>query len=158
MASHGVVLATIWRDDDFRRLGVLGQWLYVVLLSSPDRNTVGAVPLTPRRWRSGVDGLLDEDIAKALGLLVERGFVLVDEATEELIIRSYLKHDPPRNRDAWVGMWRQWGRIASADLRRAVVEQMTDELWLRSAAGEIPTEAHVIRAAMHDDTDGDTDV
>lgn len=141
--AYGRVLSTIWRDDDFRRLDMPAQWLYVVLLSSPDRNLVGIVPFTPRRWQSGVEHVHIDEIGKALDVLTERRFVLHDDTTDELLIRTSVKHDPPRNPNVAVGMWRQWERIASDVLRHAVVEQLPAHVWMLAPLA-VPYEAHVM--------------
>jgi hypothetical protein len=150
----GRVLSTIWRDDDWRRLDMPAQWLYMALLSSPDRNLCGVVPFTPRRWQAGVEHVHIEQIGKALDLLGERRFVLVDEQTEELLIRTAVRHDPPRNPNVTVGMWRQWERISSPDLRRAVVVELPADVWLRCPLA-VPLEAHVL--AGHDVSDVSAD-
>jgi hypothetical protein len=157
MAAFGKVQSSAWSDPDFRQLDMPAQWLYIVLLSSPDRNLLGVVPFTPRRWQSGVAHVHIDEIGKALDLLTERRFVLVDEQTAELLIRTITKHDPPRNPSAIVGMWRQWQRVSSPELRRAVVEQMPVDLWLRSA-GYIPDEAGDIRRSAGIRTDVDISV
>lgn len=152
--AHGHILATIWRDRDFQRLGMAPQWLYMQLLSSPDRNLCGVVPYTPRRWQAGARGVTLADIDKAVGALSETRFVLVDDDTDELLVRTVVKHDPPRNPNVTVGMWRQWERIASERVRAAIVAEMPAEVWLRAPLA-VPLEAHILAGHGPSETSSD---
>lgn len=147
-SHHGKVLSSIWSDPEFRVLEMAPQWLYIRLLSSQHRNLIGIVPFTPRAWQASVTRVHLDVIGKALDVLAEARFVLVDEQTDELLIRSSVKHDPPRNPSATLGMWRQWAQIESVELRRAVVVEIPSRVWL-SNPEHIPVEAHII--AGHSD-------
>lgn len=144
-SHHGTVLSSIWSDPQFRDLTMPSQWLYMRLLSSPLRNLVGVVPLQPRAWRSSVVGVHLDDIAKALDELATSRFVLTDDDADELLIRTAIKHDPPRNPSATLGMWRQWQRVGSRLLRATVVTHMPAEVWQRIDPSRIPPEAHDLR-------------
>jgi hypothetical protein len=56
-------------------------------------NLAGVLPLQLRKWASCVDGWDIADVAKALDRLCESRFVLVDEDTEEVLIRTLIRND-----------------------------------------------------------------
>jgi hypothetical protein len=91
--SHGRIMSAIWTDSDFTSLESEPQRLYLFLLSQPDLSHAGLLPLRVRRWASKVNGQTIADVQTALGVLSERRFVLVDEDTEELLIRTLVRND-----------------------------------------------------------------
>jgi hypothetical protein len=85
------LLRSIWSDDDWRSLSVDAQWAYKMLLSHPDRNSAGVLPLTVRKWtRLSVD-LTAARLLEALSELDTAGFVVMDEETEEVLVRSFIR-------------------------------------------------------------------
>ena len=125
------LMRSIWNDDDFRALSHLEQWLYIALLSQPDTSAAGIVPLIERRWVGLAAGLDRAIVGDALEALEAAGFVLVDDDTGEVLIRSYIRHDgllrSPNGRKA---VDRAVGAVLSAPLRevcrRAVAEHTPD--------------------------------
>jgi hypothetical protein len=96
--GHGRILSSIWDDEDFLRLPPGEQRLYLFLISQPNLNHAGLLPLTLRRWASKADGLTAADIQGQLRILDVTGFVVLDEDTEEILIRSFVRND---------GVWKQ---------------------------------------------------
>lgn len=86
----------IWADKDFCRLGPEARYIYLYLVSQPDLNAAGVLPLTVRRWATGA-GLSQDAINAAAALLDERGYVVTDTGTEELLVRTFIRND---------GLWR----------------------------------------------------
>ena len=127
---YAPVLLSMWRDPDFRTLTVGAQRLYIVLLSDPRRSMVGAVPYTPRAWAATCATTTAEDIDGWLDELTDRRYVIVDTRTDELLIRTVVKHDPPAGPKQVVAMWRAWERIESEHLRRAVLAEIGADTWL----------------------------
>jgi hypothetical protein len=119
----------MWIDADFRTLSDVAKLLYVVLLCDPDRTMVGRLPYAPRRWAAALAKPLIE-IETVISELSLRRYVLVDPKTDELLIRTVVKHDPPRGSKLITAMWRAWERIQSEDLRRAVLDEIGAEVWL----------------------------
>lgn len=89
------VFTSIWKDEDFAALPRSAQWFYFFLLSQPDLSYCGVVPLRPGRWvRKAADLTLD-GIAADMAVLAggERPFVVADEETGEVFVRSLIRHD-----------------------------------------------------------------
>jgi hypothetical protein len=91
--DHGRLRVVVWSDDDFRALSLDAQWAYFAALSQPGVSYAGHVPYTVRRWSGLATDMTATRVRRAVRLLEDRRFVVVDESTEELLIRSFLKHD-----------------------------------------------------------------
>ena len=83
----------IWSDDDWCDLDDGAQFLYLQLLSHATMSYAGVVDWRPKRLAGlSSNGSAAEIVARALRLQ-ERGFVLIDDDTEEILVRSFVKHD-----------------------------------------------------------------
>lgn len=91
--SYAAIHQRIWADPEWRALDLGAQHLYLLLISQPQMNLAGVLPLQLRKWASCVDGWDICDVAKALDRLHEARFVLVDEDTEEVLIRTLIRND-----------------------------------------------------------------
>lgn len=91
--DHGRILSTIWQDRDFRQRSPEAQRLYMLLLSQPNVNNAGVLPLQVTKWARGCSHTSPEDVQKALDELSEHRYVMYDEDTEEALVRSYMRND-----------------------------------------------------------------
>jgi len=96
--AYGRIASTIWTDPDFLDLNSEPQRLYLFLLSQPDLSHAGLLPLRERRWGKKVSGGSSRSIMAALETLADTRFVVVDQDTEEVLIRTMVRND---------GVWRQ---------------------------------------------------
>lgn len=78
-------------DDDWRALSMPAQWLYDFLAQHPDRNEAGIVPFTVKRWARVARGLTVADLRRWLTELDDAGFLVADEDTEEVLVRSFIR-------------------------------------------------------------------
>lgn len=92
--DHGRVLSKIWQDKEFRALPRTAQALYIQLLSQPNVNNAGILPLMLSKWAKGCDELTSEALMRDLAVLVDSAFIVVDTDSEEVLIRSFMRHDP----------------------------------------------------------------
>ena len=95
--AHGRVLSSIWEDADFLALTQEQQRLYLFLISQPNLNHAGLLPLTLRRWARKAGGLTAANLDEHLAALASAQFIVLDDDTEELLIRSFVRND---------GVWR----------------------------------------------------
>ncbi|MCX5601571.1 hypothetical protein OOK29_25815 [Streptomyces phaeochromogenes] len=102
--GHGRILTAIWEDRDFLALTTEQQRMYLFLISQPNLDHAGVLPLTLKRWSRKAAGLTVTDVEKVLTELAERGFVVIDDDTEELLIRTFVRND---------GVWKQPKVMAS---------------------------------------------
>ena len=95
--GHGRILTSIWDDVDFLALNEQEQRLYLFLISQPNLNHAGLLDLTLRRWSRKARGLTSAELEKLLQSLEAARFIVLDDDTEELLIRSFIRND---------GVWR----------------------------------------------------
>lgn len=96
--GHGRILTNIWEDSDFITLTQEQQRLYLFLISQPNLNHAGLLPLTLRRWSRKAGDLTVGELDKHIVALDHARFVVVDDDTEELLVRSFVRND---------GVWKQ---------------------------------------------------
>lgn len=145
--SHAKVLVQVWRDKDWTELSQAAQWLYVLLLSQPKLTLVGTLEVTTGRWAHLCVGVSRQDIEDALSELRAASKVIVDDYTDELLIRTFTTHDIDPNRvnvNLAKGLWGQWSCIASDHLRRQAVLLIPGATWLKLEP-HAPTDAVQIR-------------
>jgi hypothetical protein len=114
--SRAVLWLTINNDQDFRALGVTEQWLYTTLLRRPDLNHAGVLPLNTRQWARCAAGTTVEEVEKALAVLADRRYVIVDWDTDECLIRTLIRND---------GVWREPHTMINAARLATQVESPT---------------------------------
>src|SRR6266498_2686538 len=90
--THARIYMSVW-GGDFRLLTKDGQRLYIVLLTQAEINNCGVLPFVDRKWaRLAVDETPVE-LEAALAILIDRRFLVLDRDTDELLIRTYIRHD-----------------------------------------------------------------
>jgi hypothetical protein len=123
--AHGRVLSSIWEDEDFIALPQEQQRLYLFLISQPNLNHAGLLPVTLKRWARKAAGLTSSELDAQLRALDEARFVVLDDDTEELLIRSFVRNDAvwkqPRVMGAMVSGAME---IESPKLRLALLAEM----------------------------------
>lgn len=90
--KYAKVYLSIWATD-FRELSVAAQHLYLLLLSNPKLSAAGCIVAQPRKWSRYSEGCSKDSTEGALEELSERRYVLCDEDTDEVLIRSFIRHD-----------------------------------------------------------------
>lgn len=140
---YGKLMTSIWTDDDFRALSGAAQRLYMLLLASPKMNSAGVLPLSPSRWVGLARDATLEGTRRALSELLDRGYVVTDEATEEVWIRSFIRHDKAyRNSKMLTGL-------------KATVESGIESTALKALARAELTKCLVEGPSMPDAEDGE---
>lgn len=91
--DHARILCRIWEDAEFRACSPEAQRLYFLLLSQPTLNHAGVIGLTLRRWARCCDKTEISDLEGALAELEAARFLAIDEDTEEVLIRSFIRND-----------------------------------------------------------------
>ncbi len=117
----------MWRlDDDLRGLPREAQHLYFVLITSPDLSLAGVADWRPNRVAKLADGWTPKQVTAAAKILTDGRFILVDEDTEEVLVRTFIKHDELlRSHTTAIGVVTAWGSVYSQRLRLAVSDEVT---------------------------------
>lgn len=91
--SEARLSVSIWTDADFLDLTEGAQRMFMFLLSQPDLTHDGVLALRERRWSKSAKGLTRADVEDRLEELSKARFIVVDEDTEEVLIRSFIRRD-----------------------------------------------------------------
>lgn len=156
--DHARIQTAIHLDGDWRKLDQAAQHIYYTLTSHPDLSYCGVIDYIPGRWTQLSAGLTDAKIKASVRSLERARYVVVDRKTNELLIRSFIRHDKilaKRNMGHACG--RALGLVHSHGLRDAVLHELA-RLWneapdLAGWAGfrEFDPEAYAMACAMASD-------
>ena len=115
------VFTNIWADSDWRALSESAQRLYLLLLTHPTLTYAGVADWrTNRLSMMSADGSV-EKLEAAAAELEDRKFIVVDEATEEVLIRSFVKHDGLlKSPNLAAALAREYANVYSPRLREVV--------------------------------------
>ncbi len=91
--AYANVATALWRDDEFRPLSLAAQHAYLLLMSQPDISAAGVLPLALTRWASRTKDVTRASLRAAIDELETHRFVALDEETEELLVRSFVRWD-----------------------------------------------------------------
>lgn len=91
--EYGQIKTTIWSNPDYLDLTVHEQWLYLHLVTHPALSWCGVTDWRPRHIVPKASGQRLDDIELAANVLTHKRFIVIDEDTEEVLVRSYLRND-----------------------------------------------------------------
>ena len=91
--KYAKLLIAVWREEDWMKLPADAQWLYALLLSQPTLNTAGVLPIQLSKWSKGASDMTVERVTAAAKTLADCRFIVADHDTEEVLIRSFVRHD-----------------------------------------------------------------
>jgi hypothetical protein len=128
--THARIYGAIWQDPDFAALKAHAQRAYILAVSQPSVSFCGVVPYTPRRWAVMAADTTPTGVSRSVGELEEAGFVVTDLNTEELLVRSFIRHDGVLESPNLVkALWSDVRQVFSPLLRQAVLWEIPDEFW-----------------------------
>lgn len=111
----------MWADDDWRDLTEGAQHLYMLLLSHPTLNYAGVAEWRPGRLAAMTSGKSSEKVTADAAELEAHLFIVVDADTEEVLIRSFVKHDGLLKQPKLaVSMTKAFAGIASKKIRQVL--------------------------------------
>jgi hypothetical protein len=119
------LLRSIWSDDDWRALTMDAQHVYLMLLSHPDRNSAGVLSLTKRKWQRLAADMVGARLDAALVELDEAGFIVMDDETQELLVRAYIRRATVyKHIRMMVNALREASEVESDRLRSALGQEL----------------------------------
>jgi hypothetical protein len=108
----------LWADEDWRKLSMGAQHLYMLILSHSTLNYAGVADWRPGRLAALTSGRTPDDIRRDAQELSGASFIYADEMTEEVLIRSFLRHDGViKHPRLHVSMAKDYAGISSDDIR-----------------------------------------
>jgi hypothetical protein len=139
--SYANIFTAIWRDDEFRALDGEAQRVYLLLATQPNISAAGMLPMTVARWAAMSASTKPADIRSALSRLTDAHFVIADDDTEEVLVRSFVRHDKGYGNPKRVPVIRDAARdIESRRLRQALAVELVRLDLPPEWTGELPVE------------------
>lgn len=115
----------MWGDDDFRDLSPAEQHLYFVAVTEPSVDHCGVGDWRPGRLAAKARGWTAEQVLLTSTGLIDRLYLVVDESTEEMLVRSFVRHDELMKQPKMaIAVCRARDAVASASLRGVVVHEL----------------------------------
>jgi hypothetical protein len=117
---------TIWQDSDFRALPFPAQHLYMTMWAHPELSYCGVLDWRPGRLAALAAGWDAHAIRTFADCLASRHFIVIDEETEEVLVRSWVRWEEilkqPRLSVSYV---KAFSVVASNVLRSVLVHELT---------------------------------
>ena len=124
--TYAKLMVSISTDPDFCALTETAQRFYLLLLANPKLSSAGCIPYQPTKWVRWASDSTPTTVACALEELEARHFILTDQATEEVLIRSFIRHDGGwKNPKMLKGVQSTIGSIESEALRIVAEDELT---------------------------------
>ena len=112
-------------NTDYRDLGLAAQHLYKLLLIHPTLNYAGVADWRPGRIAKITRGVTADDVRSAAKELQAGSYIYVDDETEEVFIRSFVRHDGLLSRYRLpIAMANAYADISSPEIRRYFVHEL----------------------------------
>lgn len=116
---------TIWQDPEWRALPWPAQHVYKMFWEHPGLSYCGVVDWRPSKMLGWGAGWTRDDMQSLTDCLRARHFLVVDEDTEECLIRSWIRFDgvvkQPR---LAVSMCNAFGEVGSNTIRGVIVDEL----------------------------------
>lgn len=112
-------------STDYRNLTRAAQHLYTHLMIHPTLNYAGVADWRAGRIAALTKDITADDVRAAAKELAAEAFIHCDEDTEEVLIRSYLRHDGViKHPRLFVSMTNDYAGIASPDIRAYIAHEL----------------------------------
>lgn len=123
--DHARIKISIWDDPDFVALRTSEQQAYFLLASNRGLSRCGVVTYIPSRFEGLSADLTAPRLKAAVAGLRAARFVIVDDRTQELLVRTFVRHDGVLDR---VNMGKATGTafeaVVSDGIRRAIGDEL----------------------------------
>lgn len=126
MSQRGVTPwpTTIWANPEFQQLTPLAQRLYFFLWTQPSVNSGGFLELHVTKWAKTSVHQTPEDVEAVLDELLARGWVMVDDASEDLWLCRWIREDAVNSPLIYIGALRAIRVSSSRTLRHAAYKEV----------------------------------
>jgi hypothetical protein len=115
----------IWSDEHFKSMRPEDQHMYFVLLSQPRVSLCGVIDYIPSRIARCSYHWTVSDVEDRIKALIEQRYVVLDEETSEVLIRSFVRNDGLlKVPNIAKGMASEYGEVMSQRLRDVIVKEL----------------------------------
>lgn len=125
MRDFAQIKLSIWNDDAFLDLSNNAQLLYFVLISHPTMNRAGVGTWHAGRLSGMCASWTRQDVERAACELIDGRFIVVDEDTDEFLVRTFVRHDGlMKQRNLATTMAREFAAVGSRAIKGVVVWEL----------------------------------
>lgn len=123
--DHARMQTARWAKEDWRDLRWEAQWAYDAIVSQQALTYVGVLDYRPGRLAVLADGATTRKVEQAVAQLEAARYVVIDRQTEELLIRTYVRHDGVLDRvNMGKAVARAFAKVISLELRQAILAEL----------------------------------
>lgn len=123
--DHARIKTSRQRDTDWRDLTINAQWTYDAITTSEALSYVGVIDYRPGRIAAVAKGQTAKKVEAAVKELEATRFVVMDWQTEELLVRTYVRHDGVLARvNMGKAMGRSLAKVVSLGVREAILTEL----------------------------------
>ncbi|MCI1635186.1 hypothetical protein [Bifidobacterium sp.] len=123
--QYAKVAVQIWGDSDFIGLSEQAQALYFKLLTHPTLSLCGVADWRPKRLAALSKGQSARRVTEASRELEDGLYIVTDEDTEEVLIRSFLRNDETlKSPKVAVAVANNYAAVVSPKLRGVIVHEV----------------------------------
>ena len=120
------IKTSIWNDKDFLALSADAKLLYLHTTTQATVNLCGVIAKTPGSWSNAL-ALPRKRLDVALKELEDSRFYVVDDHTEEVLHRTFVRHDGVLTKpNVIIAMTKEWLTIRSDALRETVLDEIPE--------------------------------
>ena len=125
MRDFAQIKLSIWNDDAFLDLSNNAQLLYFVLISHPTMNRAGVGTWHAGRLAGMCASWTRQDVERAACELIDGRFIVIDEDTDEFLVRTFVRHDGlMKQRNLATTMAREFAAVGSRAIKGVVVWEL----------------------------------
>jgi hypothetical protein len=123
--DHARIKVNIWGDEDFKELRAPQQHAYFMLTTQARLSYAGVLDYIPSRLARLAKGLTEAAVETMIEGLEKARYVVVDHDTQELLVRSYVRHDGLlESPNVSKAMAKDYGEVISPRIRAAILVEL----------------------------------
>lgn len=123
--DHARIKVNIWGDEDFKALRAPQQHAYLTLTTQARLSYAGVLDYIPSRLAKLAKGLTEAAVESMIEGLEKARYVVLDRDTQELLVRSYVRHDGLlESPNVSKAMAKDYGEVISPRIRAAILVEL----------------------------------
>lgn len=124
--DRATIFTAIWSDADWKALTSDEQRLYMLLMTHPSLSYAGVADWRPGRLAKMCSDMTADKVEALGASLQSKRFIYADEESEEVLIRSYIRHDGVLNHPKLaISFANAYTAVASSNIQKIIVHELT---------------------------------
>ena len=123
--DRATIFTAIWSDADFRSLTSAEQRLYFLLNTHSTLSYAGVADWRPGRLAKTCSDMTADDVRATGSALQAKRFIFIDDESEEVLVRSYIRHDGVLNHPKLsISFVNAYAAVASPEIQGILVHEL----------------------------------